>query len=281
MDTRPYIVTGANAGIGKAISVKLAAMGRRVVMVSRDAEKGRIAADEVRARSDGGAVELVTGSLNTVADAIRLAGAIRDRYPRAGCLINNAGVWMTKRVLTADGIETTFMVNHLGPFILTNLLAPSLIAGKPARVVNVNAALYVFGRLDLERTPTGADFSRFFTYCSSKQAGILFTVEMARRLAGTGVTVNALHPGVIKTGLATADVRGPMLAAVILWKYFMKTPEEGAAAPVWAATAPEIDGVTGRYFDLTRERAIREKGKDPEMAARLWELSVKMTGVGE
>ena len=152
MDTLPYIVTGANAGIGKAIAVKLAGMGRRVVMVSRDAEKGRVAADEVRAAAKGmrgGSVELVVGSLNTVADARRLGETIRDRYPTIGCLINNAGVWMTKKVLTADGIETTFMVNHLGPFILTNLLLPHLEAGAPARVVNVNAGLYVFGRLDL------------------------------------------------------------------------------------------------------------------------------------
>jgi NAD(P)-dependent dehydrogenase (short-subunit alcohol dehydrogenase family) len=281
MATLPYIVTGANAGIGKAIAAKLAGMGRRVVMVSRDAEKGRVAADEVRAAAKGmrgGAVELVVGSLNTVADARRLGETIRDRYPTIGCLINNAGVWMTKKVLTADGIETTFMVNHLGPFILTNLLLPNLAAGAPARVVNVNAGLYVFGRLDLAQTPQGEDFSRFRTYCNSKQANVLATVELARRLEGQGVTVNALHPGVVNTGLG--DREGALGAVLKVYKRIWKTPEEGAAAPVWVATAPELAGVTGRFFFLTKEKDILPKGKDPETAARLWELSAKMSGVG-
>ncbi len=283
MDKKPYIVTGANAGIGKAIAVKLAGMGRRVVMVSRDAEKGRIAADEVRAAAKGtggGSVELVVGSLNTVADARRLGETIRDRYPTIGCLVNNAGVWMTKKVLNADGIETTFMVNHLGPFILTNLLIPNLEAGAPSRVVNVNAGLYVFGRLDLEKTPAGADFGRFFTYCNSKQANLLSTVELARRLDPKEVTVNALHPGVIRTGLAQGDTAGILRPAVSAWKRFMKTPEEGAAAPVWVATEPELAGVTGRFFFLTKEKDILPKAQDPETAVRLWELSAKMSGVG-
>jgi retinol dehydrogenase-14 len=280
MEKQPYVVTGANAGIGKAIAAVLAGMGRRVVMVSRDPEKGRIAAEEVRAATGSRDVELVVGSLNTVADAVKLAETIRDRYPRIGCLINNAGVWMTKKVLNADGIETTFMVNHLGPFILTNLLAPNLIEGKPARVVNVNAGLYVFGRLDLERTPGGTDFGRFFTYCNTKQANLLFTVDMAGRLEGKGVTVNALHPGVIRTALATGDARGLLGVGIMLWKRFMKTPEEGAAAPVWVATAPELAGVTGRFFYLTKEKNILPKAKDPETAARLWELSVRLSGVG-
>ncbi len=281
MDNKPYVVTGANAGIGKAIATKLAGMGRRVVMVSRDAEKGRIAAEEVRAAAGAGPVELVVGNLNTVADARRLAETIRDRYPSIGCLINNAGVWMTRKVFNADGLETTFMVNHLGPFILTNLLLPALQAGAPARVVNVNAGLYVFGRLDLERTPYGADFGRFFTYCNAKLANLLFTVQMARRLEGTGITVNALHPGVIKTGLATGDATGALGAAIILWKHFMKTPEQGAEAPVWVATEPELEGMTGRFFFLTKEKDILPKGKDPETAARLWEMSAKLSGVGK
>ncbi len=279
MDRKPYVVTGANAGIGKAISLELAGMGRRVVMVSRDPEKGKAAAEEVRTAARGGTVELVCGSLNTVADAKKLAETIRGRYPEIGCLINNAGVWMTKKVLTADGLEITFMVNHLGPFILTNLLLPALLAGAPARVVNVNADLYVFGRLDLEKTPRGDDFDRFYTYCNTKQANVLFTVELARRLAGKNVTVNALHPGVIRTGLATGDIGGGLAAAVQIWKWLMKTPKQGARAPVWAATALEMAGVTGRYYSLKKEKVIRPKAKDPDLAARLWELSAKLTGV--
>ncbi len=280
MNQKPYIVTGANAGIGKAIAQTLAGMGRRVVMVSRDPEKGRAAAEEVRSAPKSGAVELVVGSLNTIDDAKSLAETIRGRYPAIECLVNNAGVWMTRRVLNKDGIETTFMVNHLGPFILTNLLLPALQAAGRARVVNVNAGLYVFGRLDLDRTPYGDDFGRFRTYCNTKHANLLFTVELARRLGTKGVTVNALHPGVIKTGLAQGDARGAMGAAIVIWKHFMKTPEEGAAAPVWVATAPELEGVTGRFFFLKKEKNILKKGKDPEMATRLWELSERLSGVG-
>jgi NAD(P)-dependent dehydrogenase (short-subunit alcohol dehydrogenase family) len=280
MDHKPYIVTGANAGIGKAIAHALAGMGRRVVVVSRDPEKGRTAVEEIRAATGNRDVELVVGSLNTVADARKLGETIRDRYPSIDCLINNAGVWMTKKVLNADGLETTFMVNHLGPFILTNLLLPSLIAGKPARVVNVNAGLYVFGRLDLEKTPYGEDFGRFRTYCNSKQANLLFTVELARRLEATGVTVtvNALHPGVINTGLG--DREGVLGSVLKAYKRLWKTPEQGAAAPVWVATAPELEGVSGRFFLLTKEKKILPKGKDPEAAARLWELSERLSGVG-
>ena len=126
----------------------------------------------------------------------------------------------------------------------------------------------------------GTDFGRFFTYCNSKQANLLSTVELARRLDPKVVTVNALHPGVINTGLAQGDTTGVLDAAVKVWKRFMKTPEEGAAAPVWVATAPELAGVTGRFFFLTKEKDILPKGKDPETAARLWELSAKLSGVG-
>ena len=279
MDMSPYIVTGANAGIGKAIAEGLARMGRPVVMVSRDAARGRAAAEEIRAATKNDAVEVVVGSLNTIADARRLAETIRDRYPEIKCLINNAGVWMTKKVLNADGLETTFMVNHLGPFILTNLLLPNLASARAARVVNVNAGLYVFGKIDLERTPYGEDFNRFRTYCNTKLANLLFSVELARRLEGKGVTVNALHPGVIRTRLG--DRTGGIGAALRLWKFFMKTPEEGAKAPVWLATAPEIEGITGRFFFLTKEKDILKKGRDPGMAAGLWELSRQLSGVGD
>jgi retinol dehydrogenase-14 len=278
METGVYVVTGANAGIGKEIAKGLARMGKPVVMVSRDPGRGETAAEEVRTETKGGAVELAVGSLDTVADAKRLAGTIRGRYPRIACLVNNAGVWMTRRILNADGLETTFMVNYLGPFILTNLLLPCLAAAAPARVVNVNAALYVYGRLDLERTPYGHDFNRFRTYCSSKQANLLFTVELARRLGSSGVSVNAVHPGVIRTGLAMGDTRGVLDLAVRAWKRFMKTPAQGAKAPIRLAAAPELEGVTGRFFLITKEKAIREKGKDPEAAARLWELSERLGG---
>lgn len=278
MDTLPYIITGANAGIGKAIAQGLAGMGRRVVMVSRDPEKGRIAAEEVRAGTKGGEVELVVGSLNTVADCRWLAETIRERYPAIQCLINNAGVWMTKRVLNADGIETTFMVNHLGPFILTNLLLPALEAAGRARIVNVNAGLYIFGKLDLGRTPHGDDFGLFRTYCNTKLANLLFTVELARRLVGTEVTVNALHPGVVNTGLG--DRKGALGSILKVYKRLTKTPGQGAAAPVWVATAPEIEGMTGRFFFLTKEKNILKKGQDPEALARLWDLSAKLSGVG-
>jgi NAD(P)-dependent dehydrogenase (short-subunit alcohol dehydrogenase family) len=169
------------------------------------------------------------------------------------------------------------MVNHMAPFILSNLLLERLKENTPSRIVNVNAGLYVFGKLDLEKTPYGKDFSRLRTYMNTKLGNILFTCELAKRIEGSGVTVNALHPGVIRTNLGIAPgILGAVLSAA---KLLFKPPEEGARAPVWLATAPELETVSGKYFDVKKETELTETAKDTELAEKLWNLSSKLAGM--
>jgi NAD(P)-dependent dehydrogenase (short-subunit alcohol dehydrogenase family) len=274
---RVSIVTGGNAGIGKAIAASLAQQPGRVVIVSRDPRKGQEAVAEIQASNPVASVEMVEGDLGSVRQVRQLAAALLARYPRIQVLINNAGVWLPKRVVNEDGLELSFMVNHLAPFLLTNLLLDRLQASAPARIVNVNAGLYIKGTLDLEKTPYGHDFHRLKSYANTKLCNVLFTVELARRLVGTGVTVNAVHPGVIRTGLG--DTSGPIGWLLRLVKRFWPEPVAGARAPVWLATDPALEGVSGKYFDLQTETELTETARDEVLARQLWELSTKLAGL--
>lgn len=272
-----YIVTGANAGIGKATALGLAQKGLRVVMVCRHEGRGRAAFEEIRALTGSSAVELVIGDLSSRAGVQGAAVKILDAAPRIGARINNAGIWLMERTLNADGIEMTFFVNHLAPFLLTHLLLERLKASAPSRVVNVNAGLYFFGRFDPERTPTGLDFNRLLTYPSSKLCGVYFTRELARRLEGAGVTVNALHPGVIRSNLAvTPDVKGMLLR---LLKVFLKSPATGARGPIHLATAPELKDVSGLFFNQVRRFPTFPIAKNALLGQRIWDISARLTGL--
>ncbi|MCA9971656.1 MAG: SDR family oxidoreductase [Anaerolineales bacterium] len=278
MTQRTIVVTGGNAGIGRAIAQQLAQAGQHVVIVSRDAGRGAAALAALRAET-GGQVELVVGDLGSVAGVRRLADALLAQLPRLDVLINNAGIWPTRRALNADGLEMAFMVNHLAPFLLTHRLLPRLRASASARIVNVNAGLYVRGKLDLEKTPYGADFSALNSYANTKLCNGLFTVELARRLAGSGVTVNAVHPGVIRTRLG--ESRRPLTWLMRLAKRGWAPPEAGARAPVWLALAEEVAGVNGRYFNETSEALLSPAAQDAALARQLWTLSEKLAGVEE
>lgn len=272
-----FIVTGGNTGIGAAIVQQLAQRGGHVALVSRSRDKGEAAVQAIRAAAPNSAVDLVIGDLSTVAAVSNLAATLLERYPRIDVLINNAGVWPIRRVLNADGLESAFMVNHMAPFLLTTLLLHRIKDGVPGRIVNVNAGLYVNGKLDTERTPYGLDFSRIRTYADSKLCNMLFTLELARRIAGTGVTVNAVHPGVIRTELGTPG--GPLGWVLRQVKRTWDTPEEGAKAPVWLATAPELAQTNGRYFNLFADTAVTATAGDPELARHLWELSTALAAL--
>jgi NAD(P)-dependent dehydrogenase (short-subunit alcohol dehydrogenase family) len=273
---RTVVVTGANAGIGKAVARQLAAEGHHVVAVCRNEARGRAAVDEIRREVPEAQIDLVLGDLSTVASTRALADKLLATYPAIHVLINNAGVWMNRRVLNADGIEMTFMVNHLAPFMLSLLLLDRLKASAPARIVNVNAGLYALGEADLNKLPAGDNFKTFKTYMHTKLCNVLTTMELARRLEGTGVTVNALHPGVINTNLGASRTPIGLLLKVV--KRFWSEPEAGAQPVVRLAVDPELEGVNGRYFDILEAVDLADNAKDPGLAERTWEVSAELTG---
>jgi NAD(P)-dependent dehydrogenase (short-subunit alcohol dehydrogenase family) len=273
-----YIVTGANAGIGKAVAGGLAKRSLPVLMLCRNRSKAEQAIEEIRSKVKDAEIKLVIGDLSDNAGVRLAAENLLREAPRIAALINNAGIWMTRCELNADGIEQSFYVNCLAPFLLVNLLMDRLKESAPARVVNVNAALYVFGHVDMEKTPYGKDFNMFRTYCNSKLAGVITTIELARRLKGTGVTINALHPGVIRTSLGvTHDLKGKLLK---LSKVLFKTPDKGAEPVIYLATSDDMKDRTGRFFMLNKEIPITRKAKDEALSLKLWGLCERLTGLG-
>ena len=274
MKNRVCVVTGGNAGIGKAIVQALAAQQAQVVLVSRDKERGETAVQDICQSLPNAHVELVVGDLGTIATTRQLAHTLLDRYPAIHVLINNAGIWPTKKQLNADGLEQSFMVNHLAPFMLNRLLFERLKASAPARIVNVSAGLYVNGRVDLTKTPYGHDFHPIRTYASTKLCNVLCLPLEAAQLAGSGVTLNAVHPGVINTDLGI--MRGPLGWLMKLVKRGWGTPEQGAVAPVWLATAPELASTHGQYFNEKEAIPLAKVAQNAGLAQQLWQLSERL-----
>lgn len=274
---KTIVVTGANSGIGRATARQLAQLGHRVVMVCRSESKGASARDDIVRETKNTAVDLIVGDLGTIAGTRAAAERILAACNPLNVLINNAGVWPSRRELNADGLESAFMVNHVAPFMLSLLLLERLKDSAPARIVNVNAGLYVKGEAGLDALPTGANFHRFKTYMHTKLLNVLFTVELARRIEGSGVTVNALHPGVINTDLGASSGAIGMLLSIA--KRFWGTPDQGAAPVVALATAPEFGSASGQYFDQTKPIPIDPKALDRDKAQALWSLTATLTGV--
>ncbi len=275
MSKRTFIVTGGNSGIGKATALALAMQGKHVVIVSRNACKGEATLAEIRERSGDFATELVVGDLGTIESTKQLAATLLARYPGISVLINNAGVWPARLSLNANDLETAFMVNHLAPYILSKMLMDRLRENCPSRVVNVNAGLYIKGKVDLARTPYGTDFGRFATYMNTKLCNIYFVQKFAQLLEGSGVTINAVHPGVIRSNLGNmGGVFGFLLRQA---KKSWGTPEEGARPSTWLATAEELERTNGKYFDLMVEKPYAENAQDDSIREGLWMLSGKLT----
>jgi NAD(P)-dependent dehydrogenase (short-subunit alcohol dehydrogenase family) len=280
MNGKVCVVTGATSGIGEVTARVLAERGATVVMVCRDRAKAERVRDGIRARTPGERVNVVLADLASFADIRRAAAEIDTRWSSVDVLVNNAGAVHMTRETTRDGVEATFGVNHLAPFLLTNLLLPKLRASAPARIVNVSSRAHR-GAVTLDLSdPEGKRFyNGWLAYSRSKLCNILFTNELARRLEGTGVTANALHPGVITTGFGRNQL-GFLNLGVRIAAPFMKTPEQGARTSIYLATSPEVAGVTGRYFDSdTSETRPTRVARDQALARRLWELSERMTGL--
>ena len=279
MAGRTVLVTGGTSGIGKATAAGLAAMGARVGITGRDPARTRAAALDVAAASGHSAVDPFPADVSSQAEVRRLAGAVLAAYPRLDVLVNNAGgFWATRRV-TADGLEHTFAVNHLAPFLLTSLLLDRLKASAPARIVTVSSGVHTSGTIDFDDLQGDHRYSGQRAYSQSKLANVMFTYELARRLDGTGVTATALHPGVVRTGFAAEDP-SPMLKVFLpLIRAFLKTPEQGAATSIYLASAPAAEGVTGEYFAGRKPKTSSPSSHDTAAAARLWQISLELTAL--
>ena len=273
------IVTGANDGIGKATALGLARMGATVVMVCRNRERGESALAEIAAKTGSQDLDLLIADLSSQGSIRKLAGTLASRYPRLNVLINNAGAITPRRRLTVDGLETQFAVNHLAPFLLTNLLLETLKESAPARVVTVSSQVHSKSPLDLDDLRSDRDYTASQVYRKTKLANILFTYELARRLEGTGVTANCLHPGVIATKLLDDYMGGSHEAGFGSGESLGDSPENGAAVVLHVATSPEIDGLSGKYFYDTAVSETAPVTYDEEHARQLWDISADLTNL--
>jgi retinol dehydrogenase-14 len=274
------LVTGATSGIGLEASVELARRGARVVLVGRDPGRTEAAVASVKARSGSAEVSHLLCDFSSQASIRRLAGEVLAHHDRLDVLVNNAGGVNKKRTVTVDGIETTFAVNHLGYFLLTHLLLDLLVRSAPARVVTVASIGHRQGRLDFDDPGfERGGYAIMRAYTRSKLANVLFANELARRLAGTGVTSNSLHPGSVATNIwSGAPLWAKPIIQLFLRPFFLRV-EEGASYIVQLAASPELEGVTGKYFELGRMVDPAPLAQDEALAKRLWEASAKMVGL--
>ncbi|HEY8460773.1 MAG TPA: SDR family oxidoreductase [Blastocatellia bacterium] len=275
MNEKICLVTGANSGIGKATARALAASGASVIMVSRNRGKGEAARDEIVKETGNESVDLMIADFSDLSQIRRLAADVKAKYPRLHALVNNAGTFTRERTLTVDGYETTFAVNHLGYFLLTRELLDLLKSSAPARIVNVASDAHRSGHIHFDDLNLEKGYGIWKAYAQSKLANVLFTYELARRLEGTGVTANCLHPGVVGTNLFN-NLGGLAGKFLRLFLPFMRTPEKGADTIIWLASSPEVENITGKYFADRKERATNPESYDASIAARLWEVSERM-----
>ena len=274
------LVTGGTGGIGKATATGLAALGARVGITGRDQARTEAAAAGIRASAGSLAVDAFAADLSVQAGVRRLAAHVLDTYPRLDVLVNNAGGFWAHRHVTADGLEHTFALNHLAPFLLTSLLLDRLTASAPARIVTVSSGAHARARIDFDDLQGERTYSGQRAYSQSKLANVMFTYELARRLDGTGVTATVLHPGVVRTSFGTEDQAAYLAAVIGVARLFMKTPAQGASTPVYLASSPQVEGITGRYFVNRKPRTSSKASYDTAAAARLWQISADLTATG-
>jgi len=272
------VITGATAGIGLAAAEALAARGADIAIVARDQERARRAAARIQTAGDGRAPDVLMADLSSQASVKRLAAEILDRYPKLDVLANNAGAVYRTRRLSEDGIELTWALNHLAPFLLTTLLLDRLRHGAPARIITTSSVAHVGARVPLDDPTTELAHGTvgFGRYAQTKLANILFTAELAMRLEGTGVTANCFHPGWVASNFNKNN--GPAIRLVMaLGRPFARSVAKGADTLVWLADSPDVSDQSGGYFVDRRRRAPSPQAGDMEAARRLWELSEEQT----
>jgi retinol dehydrogenase 14 len=277
MTGRTVLITGATSGIGRATALGLARMGAGLAITGRDRVRTEDAAREIRA-AGGGPVDLFIADLSSQSEVRRLAEEVLQSLSRIDVLINNVGGYWDTRHVTVDRLERTFALNHLAPFLLTNLLLDRLRLSAPARVVTVSSNAHIPGRIDFSDLQGEQSYAGARAYSQSKLANVLFSYELARRLQAISVTANALHPGLVNTSFGAEDPAGVQKLLVPLLRPFMKTPARGAATSIDLASAPNLEQVTGRYFANGVPKKSSERSYDQAAAARLWQISADLVG---
>src|SRR5687767_7770693 len=278
MAGKTVLVTGGSGGIGKATALGLSTMGAGLAITGRDRERTEDAAREIRAAADGH-VDVFIADLSSQSEVRRLAAEVLRSIPRLDVLINNVGGYWDTRHVTPDGLEHTFALNHLAPFLLTNLFLDRLTKSAPARVVTVSSNAQAMGQIDFDDLQGERSYSGSKAYNQSKLANVLFTYELARRLQGTSVTANALHPGVVRTSFGAEDPRRIQRVLIPFLMPFMKTPARGAATSIHLASAPDLEEVSGRFFANSHAKMSSKRSYDQAVAARLWQVSADLVGL--
>lgn len=275
------MITGATSGIGKATALRLAQLGASVVIVGRDRFRGEATREDIASQSGNQQVHLLVADLSSQAAIRQLVLDFMARFASLHVLVNNAGIAPLKRSMTVDGIESTFAVNYLAPFLLTNLLLDAMKASAPARIVNVAGDFHRKATIRFDDLMLEKDYNNLSANNQAKLALILFTYELSRCLDGTEVTSNCLHPGAVATDGPLKDPELPAFSRLMyrLVRLFFATPEKGAETSVYLASSPEVEGITGKYFIKKRMVTSSPESYNPDIARRLWEVSEELTGL--
>lgn len=278
MQRRTVLITGATSGIGKATALGLADMGATIILVGRNNEKLKATRDEMAQQTGNETLETMRCDLSSMKEVRQLAEEFNKSHDRLDVLVNNAGGIMSERKLTVDGYEYTFALDHLSPFLLTDLLLDKLRSTAPSRIVTVSSVASSLGRIDLDDIMLEKNWKPFRAYGQAKLANVLFTYELARKLQGTGVTANCLHPGAVRSGFGM-DSKGAFKAMNYALRPFMISAKKGARTSIYLASSPEVESVTGKYFVREKEKRSSTRSYDEVSAKQLWELSEKLTGL--
>jgi len=279
MANKVVLITGGTGGIGKATSIGLARLGARIGITGRDRARAEQAAADIRTASGNPAVDAFAADMTSQAEVRRLAVAVLAAYPRLDVLVNNVGGFWAHRHLTADGLERTFALNYLAPFLLTSLLLDRLTSSAPARVVTVSSGAQAMGRIAFDDLQGTRNYSGQRAYSQSKLASVMFTNELARRLAGTGVTANCLHPGVVRTNFGSEDQARFFAVISRVTLPLLKTPAQGAQTAIYLASSPDMDGITGQFFANRKLKTANKAAYDTDLTARLWQVSADLVGM--
>ena len=278
MDGKVALVTGANAGMGKVIATELARQGASVVMVSRDRHRGEEAMKEISSATGNASLDLLVADLSSQQEMRRLANEFQQRYSSLHILVNNAGAHIQQRQMSVDGIEMNLAINHLSAFLLTHLLLDSMRTSASARIVNV-ASNSMTRTINLDDLQSEKTFVPFEVYGQAKLAMVMCSYALARKLIGTGITVNALHPGITATNIVD-NVAPPIVRPFVgVIKLFLQSPEQGARTALYLATSPEVEGITGKYFVRGKPGRSVPISYDETLQERIWNISAELVGL--